>query len=250
MENCSTGSVELQQDSNSVSSSSDVVSSEMTRLLYIDVGCRADVCTRINPPGLIARQNLWKSEFILSWGSATFIDSMRFSILGNRWLTLNHPSDGMLAKWPGVPLHPTPTQFGHQPFAPSPPSSNRIDVDPVVAFYIWTNRKRIQDYIYSLWLPMDLLRQQLRFSVDRLRHLSPNIDTIECITYLRRSWAMTSLLVVSHWMPSVLYSMSRRKHAVNTLIVVCNGKEENGIWIRVCWTLVDLFSVGKTDSPY
>lgn len=58
MENCSTGSLELQQDNSSVSNSSDVVSAEITRLLYSDVGCKAEVCTRINPPGLIARQNL------------------------------------------------------------------------------------------------------------------------------------------------------------------------------------------------
>lgn len=65
MENCSTGSVELQQDNNSVSSSSDVVSADITRLLYSDVGCKAEVCTRINPPGLIARQNLAWERIIL-----------------------------------------------------------------------------------------------------------------------------------------------------------------------------------------
>lgn len=51
MENCSTGSLELYEVNNSVSNSSDVVSSDINKLLYCDVGCRVDVCTLIRPPG-------------------------------------------------------------------------------------------------------------------------------------------------------------------------------------------------------
>lgn len=57
-ENCSMGSMELYVDNNRPSNSSDVVSSAMTRLLYSDVGCSAEVCTRTRPPGFICKQNL------------------------------------------------------------------------------------------------------------------------------------------------------------------------------------------------
>lgn len=44
--------------------------------------------------------------------------------------------------------------------------------------------------------------------------------------YLRKICCTTSLLVVSHRMPSVLYSISNFKQLVNTLMVVCEWERE------------------------
>lgn len=50
-------------------------------------------------------------------------------------------------------------------------------------------------------------------------------------------------------MPSVLYSMSRRKHAVNTLIVVCNeekiGRIAMNTWIRKFGKFILVSSINK-----
>lgn len=61
-ENCSMGSMELYVDNKSPNNSSEVVSSAITRLLYCDVGCSAEVCTRTRPPGFICKQNLKKRK--------------------------------------------------------------------------------------------------------------------------------------------------------------------------------------------
>lgn len=57
-EYCSTGSFELKHVNNRLSNSSDVVSSDINKLLYSDVGSNIVVWTRIKPPGFVCKQNL------------------------------------------------------------------------------------------------------------------------------------------------------------------------------------------------
>lgn len=54
-ENFSTGSIRLKHDNSRASNSSEVVSCDIIKLLYRDVGWSAVVCTRISSPGLICR---------------------------------------------------------------------------------------------------------------------------------------------------------------------------------------------------
>lgn len=200
--------------------------------------------------------------------------------------TLNHLLDDMLAIWLVVLHHLTPITFGHQLFVQSPPSSNKINVDHVVAFYIWisTNKRgkrnetktrlisvavnfRLTAYAICLALNFRLtacacIHTHIHMHSTQKFNLQIYLYKIK-LKYLRRSWATTSLLVVSHWMPSVLYSMSRRKHAVNTLIVVCKLKKEktnNSDTVNMCgsfpWIIiiyyqmfVDLFIAHVNINP-